>query len=585
MRKGRLAVLAAAIVLALCRTLSADPAQLAAPSTGPTGEPQVPKDPDAFTQYIAAAFRARMPEWDVTVLSTFNIRLTRDTNGIFPEKRDYFIKSLFEVCTKESERCADDVAILTADIAEGVNPLPKPDPAKLWAVVIPEGEYAVIGKNAWDRHVPVGRSLGGDLWVLCMLDRDRPHTVLYEDELGDLGLSKEAAVSRCLANTLAQLPQDFTDSIQDLKPNGTGTLTAPYEGVLFLAHDNWAPLAQRFDGELLVAVPEPGIVVYARGVSGETAATLAARAEGLSSRARDVPPPSVFRWTKEGWDVVAADASAAAAASHVPLDDTAFALYFADALAKRLPEDRVEKDGHLVLQVTRPSGAHTTLNVRPVFDECMRERSLCDRFIDSYVGSAVRLLTPPEPANVQIGLVWYSSPGKRPWGFGWGPLNWGMRSVERSAFADFAERCFKHPPKYDVNMTAFDREDLDLSEDAALALCENNARRTLPALAADTRVLSADGAGRIEGANMSAWLLFAGDWASLVPRLGGDLIVAVPTSDIILFSRGGSQEAIDALASRAEAEYLKVEPPARLCRDVFRWSPGGWSKLTDLPPE
>jgi hypothetical protein len=572
MRTSYITALAAVLALGWCGAAGAEtpPAPLPvspAPDTPPT-------DPTGFTAYAVAQLQSKLVGWKVTSPEPLNIRFYRDN----PQRWvGSYLKDIYEGCSKDRADCAAFVATWADGIAAIANPLPDPDRAKLWALVLPGAQFDAINKNTYWRDRPVAKNLQGNLHVVCQLDRDRPLFALQEQQLDKLGLSDDAAIALCVANTVATQPA-FAEYVRDLPPHGIGTLSGPNEATLFLFHDGWGPLAARFGEALEIAIPNGDTVLYAHGADAQTANALLTRAMQEAGTSRDGPTPDIFRWTRQGWEIVPASPAAVSVEANVPLDESAFLAYFISALSARMPEDKIGAAGRLVLRVTRADGADTTLDVAGIQYQCARYQDTCDKTVADFVDASVLALHAPDPQQLRVGLF--------PAGllhFGYGRTR-GMDAVDVRTFGEFWERCYKKPPKFEVPMTRFDREDLKLSNDDAIALCEKDTRRDLPALSADTRPLPGDGIGTISAPDESAALLFAQDWSALAARLGGELIVAAPTRDLVLFARGGSKAANDALAARADYEKSQVDVPLRLSHNVYRWSPYGWKQETDLPP-
>lgn len=75
----------------------------------------------------------------------------------------------------------------------------------------------------------------------------------------------------------------------------------------------------------------------------------------------------------------------------------------------------------------------------------------------------------------------------------------------------------------------------------------------------------------------SSRLLLHQDWSGIAKRLDGELIVAAPAYDLVIYGRGGNRAAVNALRTLARDLARRAERP--LSQSVFRWTQGGWQEI------
>jgi hypothetical protein len=74
-------------------------------------------------------------------------------------------------------------------------------------------------------------------------------------------------------------------------------------------------------------------------------------------------------------------------------------------------------------------------------------------------------------------------------------------------------------------------------------------------------------------------LFLHGDWADIAKHAKGDLVVAVPSTDLVLFGAATDKDAVKRL--RDEAAKAGAVSSAPLNTRIFRWRPGGWEVVPE----
>lgn len=122
-----------------------------------------------------------------------------------------------------------------------------------------------------------------------------------------------------------------------------------------------------------------------------------------------------------------------------------------------------------------------------------------------------------------------------------------------------------------------DLEALKLDEAQAFELARQNLRtRELKPLHEVLKPLTGKAAtGHVDENNYeSSRMVLHEDWKPFVDQIGGNLIVAVPATHVLLYGRGDSAEAVDRLRALARDVARTNQRP--LSTVIFRWTPKGW---------
>jgi hypothetical protein len=151
--------------------------------------------------------------------------------------------------------------------------------------------------------------------------------------------------------------------------------------------------------------------------------------------------------------------------------------------------------------------------------------------------------------------------------------------------------CWLSPAKGDVSaagsgttvppgraLTTGDLGAFALDDVTAISLAEENLRAGLrPADAVLTP--QPNGIGVDAGDFGEAGRLALVDqWASLAAAMGGDLLVAAPAADTVLYEDGRIPGALARLSARAGA--VMAQSPRPISATILRWSSHGWQSTT-----
>jgi uncharacterized protein YtpQ (UPF0354 family) len=66
-------------------------------------------------------------------------------------------------------------------------------------------------------------------------------------------------------------------------------------------------------------------------------------------------------------------------------------------------------------------------------------------------------------------------------------------------------------------------------------------------------------------------------WTPVADKMSGNLLIVVPSTDVVIFADGRKLRAAEQLADDARFVMMRANRP--FSADVFRWSPAGWTAL------
>jgi hypothetical protein len=262
----------------------------------------------------------------------------------------------------------------------------------------------------------------------------------------------------------------------------------------------------------------------------------------------------------------------AAAAGDVPLDEDGFTAFVAKIVQKAQPDASVETVGPLHLRL-KQNGEVWETHLFTIHSYCLRNPKACEASVMLHVQ---QLAEAHKPGVVRVEAS-------------------ALRVVVRqSKYVEQAEAVLRgrgepivEPLVGDLWTIAVldmptavqvlkpkDLETLHLSADEALARAKENTKaaiaRRVPGKASASSNISV-----LPGDTYQASLLaFPEIWAPLAATYDNRLIVSVPGTHMVLFTKNDASDSVSALAAIAEASMQSEERP--LSASVYRWTPNGW---------
>jgi uncharacterized protein YtpQ (UPF0354 family) len=263
--------------------------------------------------------------------------------------------------------------------------------------------------------------------------------------------------------------------------------------------------------------------------------------------------------------ILSAMSCSSASAQDVPKGEAAFTEYVAAQLRREMGGAAIVVKGPLTLAV-----GELQANLDRIFAYCSRDRTGCAREITTYVKGVAQVhkdrLAPPSKEAVRV-------------------------LVRTQAYVTMSQAALKLQPRELAGglvmlpaidmprslrmLTDEDNVALGLSADEVFKLGFANLRQRLKPLMEVAKVVQPGQIGHLSGdVYHPSRLALRESWTPLAKAHAGKLIVAVPTTDTVLYVGDDAPTAIDAL--RALAKNVWTRAPNQLSTELLRWTPKRW---------
>lgn len=265
---------------------------------------EMPTDAERLTAYLAKAFSDVLPGATVTIKAQLQLEVSV-TPGAGAEQ--VYLDKVFSYCQRQPANCEwaakDFVARYSAMIKDGKVVIRR---SAIRAVVRPasyvdRARHQFPGKPDWQ---PVVEPLAGDFWLVCVLDQPNGITILNFEHLRKLDLSAKQAIALAKENLHAALAPIKTVTREVPQTRFKFVHGDYYDSSRLLLHEDWAEIAKKMKGSLVVAAPAVDLIIYGNGARRTSLAKLGALAEKAVNDAIRPVSPTLLKWTPAGWEVV-----------------------------------------------------------------------------------------------------------------------------------------------------------------------------------------------------------------------------------------------------------------------------------------
>jgi hypothetical protein len=260
-------------------------------------------DSAAFTARILQGFRGALSDMTVESKAPLTLEVVpRPGQPALPLD----LQRLWDFCTRNAQDCervSDSYVERTATmLRERLAPI---EPGMI-RLVLGTAAYVEQLRKAFPdpAQQPVAAQVAGDVWLIGVADYPNSMRVMNIGDLAPLGISAEQAIAVGKRNLSGAL-DPIENPLAMLAGQPVGILEGDsYESSRILLHDSWAGLSAQIGGGLIVAAPDPAIVLFADAKrEGAIAAMREAVRRSLELSPRKLSS-DVLQWTPEGWQVL-----------------------------------------------------------------------------------------------------------------------------------------------------------------------------------------------------------------------------------------------------------------------------------------
>jgi hypothetical protein len=263
--------------------------------------------------------------------------------------------------------------------------------------------------------------------------------------------------------------------------------------------------------------------------------------------------------------------SQAAKAAEIPLDEPGFTKTLAKLFRKALPDRHLRVAGALTLKMTGDGQPNVTIQLDNIYAFCTRDPANCDTAVAQHVTkitASYQGLPEAEPkllralirpaAYVDNIRKMYAGKGEPPVAPFIGDL-WIVCALDMPQ----AIEVLKPGDLAKLGMSLDEAIKIAIKNDEAILAPIEQASVVLPHL----HLIS-------NNPYDSSRLLLVQSWATLVQTNGGQLLVAAPSVDAVIYADGREPNALQAM--REGAAILAQHAQRPLSQTIFRWTPVGW---------
>ena len=262
---------------------------------------RVPRDPDAFTTYVADRFRKLVAGLPVKITGTLSLEVDAAGN-----LRTLYLDSLLSNYQRRSDASPE---LVDDYVAKTVGMVRSSDPpvtrGSLRVVVRPKTYMEQLRETLeGSSAVPVTAPLAGDLIAMGASDLPTVIRMIDSRTLTRLQLSNDEAIALAKDNMRADFKATLRMASRESRPGINMISGGPYESSLLAFPELWAGLAKKASGNLLVSAPAADVVLFSDADSADAVVGFGHVTRATLIEAERPVSENIFRWSAEGWIVL-----------------------------------------------------------------------------------------------------------------------------------------------------------------------------------------------------------------------------------------------------------------------------------------
>lgn len=261
-------------------------------------------------------------------------------------------------------------------------------------------------------------------------------------------------------------------------------------------------------------------------------------------------------------------------AAQTPLDEKGFTKAVAKAFRVAMPGFKVTIQGALALKIIGPDGGDHRSALDTVYDFCQRRPENCDEAVEHHVAQMSDTYARKPTLDRSLLRAVVRTPAYVD----------AIRKVfvgkdDEPAIAPFIGDlwviCVLDMPEAISTLGPGDLAKLGLSREEALAIAKTNDAALFEPVERVGHPFP-DGHVGLVATNPyeASRLLLPASWASLAAKYGGQLLVAAPGTDVMIYADARQPDALQSMRNHAAMVAARATRP--LSPTILRWTPAGW---------
>jgi hypothetical protein len=261
-----------------------------------------PSDKEGFTRYALAQFQQRIEGHHFTLVQPLVLKVDgggKDSLG------NLYLDRIYQYSLANPEKADAALASYADRVAAALAELLRPPAKEDVTLVVRSQETLRQSLRSMGASFTVAaypRALTPSLTYLPVLNSKTSFKWVNDKILTKLGLTEEELFRLARANLRSALrPLEEVTTVPSPGQNAVGTLRDELAPSRLLFPEEWAPIAKKLGGKLVVMVPGSDVLIYGDGSSAARIDALRTLGRDLGRRAEQPLSDAVLLWTETGW--------------------------------------------------------------------------------------------------------------------------------------------------------------------------------------------------------------------------------------------------------------------------------------------
>lgn len=262
---------------------------------------EVPADEEGFAKTAAERVQRELPSYDIkptTRLTLEGKRADGESTGQLSLDRVYAF------CSRNARNCGTALDQYAKGVGEAIKERDRPIDKSMVRIAVRLVEYVDrVKKQMGSGAAPIyGRPIGAGLALVPVLDYTRSVRFVGEKDLPTLQVTEDEVFKLGEQNLRASV-KPLPEVTPTPGPNSFGSITGEdYASSRIAFHDDWKVLSERLNGNLIVMLPAPDVLLYGDGSTPVGVEAMRTFGRDMAKKSSRPLSPVVLRWTPSGWD-------------------------------------------------------------------------------------------------------------------------------------------------------------------------------------------------------------------------------------------------------------------------------------------